>query len=376
MTEIYLIRHAQAEGNRFRIMQGHWDGGVTELGRRQIALLEERLRDLRFDAVYASDLYRAMLTASAVYKPRGLRLHTDRDLREINVGPWETKFFGNVFHDEPESAELFLNDPEHWLHPGAETYAQVGERAFAALERIARRHEGGRVAVVSHGVTIRCLLSRVTGIGLNDMRRLPIVQNTSVTVLRWEEGRFRAEVLNDASHLAALGQPTWQSTPTLRHEALDPRRDREFYCDCYRDAWLAAHGSLQGFRAEPYWEAACDHLRADPQSVLRLLDGDRPLGLVDLDPLRAAEEGCGWLSLLYLRPEARGCGCGVQALGRAIVRFREQGRRGLRLLAAEDNLPARHFYQREGFRLLGFEEGATGRLLLLERPLTERRDDL
>ena len=72
----------------------------------------------RFDAVYASDLYRAMLTASAVYKPRGLRLHTDRDLREINVGPWETKFFGNVFHDEPESAELFLNDPEHWLHPG------------------------------------------------------------------------------------------------------------------------------------------------------------------------------------------------------------------------------------------------------------------
>ncbi len=46
MTEIYLIRHAQAEGNRFRIMQGHWDGGVTELGRRQIALLSDRLRDL------------------------------------------------------------------------------------------------------------------------------------------------------------------------------------------------------------------------------------------------------------------------------------------------------------------------------------------
>ena len=36
MTEIYLIRHAQAEGNRYHMMQGHWDGGVTALGRRQI----------------------------------------------------------------------------------------------------------------------------------------------------------------------------------------------------------------------------------------------------------------------------------------------------------------------------------------------------
>ncbi len=376
MTEIYLIRHAQAEGNRFRVMQGHWDGGVTELGRRQIALLEERLRDLSFDAVYASDLYRAMLTASAVYKPRGLRLCAEPALREINVGPWETKFFGNVFHDEPESAELFLNDPARWIHEGAETYGQVTERAYAALEEIARRHQGGRVAVVSHGVTIRCLLAKRTGVPLRDKLRLPIVQNTSVTVLRRDAEGWALGLLNDASHLAPLGQPAWGGTPTLRHEALDPRLDREFYCDCYRDAWFAAHGNLQGFRPEPYWEAACAHLRVDPQSVLRLLDGDRPVGLVDLDPLRAAEEGCGWLSLLYLRPEARGRGCGIQALARAIVHFRDLGRSGLRLLAAEDNAAALRFYEREGFRPLGWEEGATGRLLLLERHLTERRDDL
>ena len=104
MTEIYLIRHAQAEGNRFRIMQGHWDGGVTELGRRQIALLSDRLRDLKFDAVCSSDLYRAMLTASAVYKPRSLPLYTTPALRELNIGPWEQLFFGNLLHEEPELA--------------------------------------------------------------------------------------------------------------------------------------------------------------------------------------------------------------------------------------------------------------------------------
>ena len=42
MTKIYLIRHTQAEGNLYRMMQGHWDGDVTELGLRQIDALAER----------------------------------------------------------------------------------------------------------------------------------------------------------------------------------------------------------------------------------------------------------------------------------------------------------------------------------------------
>ena len=376
MTEIYLIRHAQAEGNRFRIMQGHWDGGVTALGRRQIALLSDRLRDLRFDAVCSSDLYRAMLTASAVYRPRSLPLYTTPALRELNIGPWEQLFFGNLLHEEPELAQRFLTDPANWRLEGAETFAELTDRAYPALEAIARRYEGGRVAVVSHGVTIRCLLARITGIDLRDRERLPMLLNTAVSVLRWEKGAFSLELFNDDSHLDALPRRNWGSTATLRHRPLDPRTERDYYCACYRDAWLAAHGDLRGFYPEPYWKAAREHLRLDPDSVLVLLDGDKPVGLVDLDPLRASEEGCGWLSLLYLIPEYRGKGYGIQALGRAVVGFRTQGRRALRLLAAEDNAAACAFYRREGFSCVGEEEGSHGRLLLLERSLTERRDDL
>ncbi len=376
MTEIYLIRHAQAEGNRFRIMQGHWDGGVTALGRRQIALLSDRLRDLRFDAVCSSDLYRAMLTASAVYRPRSLPLFTTPALRELNIGPWEQLFFGNLLHEEPELAQRFLTDPANWRLEGAETFAELTDRAYPALEAIARRYEGGRVAVVSHGVTIRCLLARITGIDLRDREKLPMLLNTAVSVLRWEKGAFSLELFNDDSHLDALPRRNWGSTATLRHRPLDPRTERDYYCACYRDAWLAAHGDLRGFYPEPYWKAAREHLRLDPDSVLVLLDGDKPVGLADLDPLRASEEGCGWLSLLYLIPEYRGKGYGIQALGRAVVGFRTQGRRALRLLAAEDNAAACAFYRREGFSCVGEEAGSHGRLLLLERPLTERRDDL
>ena len=373
MTEIYLIRHAQAEGNRFRILQGHWDGGVTALGRRQIQLLAAGLRDLPFQAVYASDLYRACLTATAVYRSRGLPLQTLPALREIHVGPWETQFFGNVLHDEPLLADTFLHRPDLWRLDGAETYAQVGERAYPALEAIARRHEGGRVAVFSHGVTIRCLLARIKG---RSVAELPVCANTGITRLRWENGRFSVEAENDCSHLDTAAQPVWSAAASLRHEALCAETGRKYYTDCYRDAWLAAHGDLSGYYADLYWDAALTHLRRDPRSVLRLLADDTPVGLVDLDPERGAQAGYGWLSLLYLRPEFRGQGYGVQALARAILHFRSLGRRSLRLLAAEDNAPALHFYEREGFRTLSWEDGSHGKLLLMELPLTERRDDL
>ena len=83
MTTIYLIRHAEAEGNLYRIAQGQDNSILTDLGWQQIRALERRFAEIPVDAVYASDLYRTCATASAIYRPKGLPLHRRRDLREI-----------------------------------------------------------------------------------------------------------------------------------------------------------------------------------------------------------------------------------------------------------------------------------------------------
>lgn len=372
MTEIYLIRHTQAEGNRYRIMQGHWDGGVTATGLKQIELLAERFRDLPVDAVYSSDLYRARLTATAITRWGGQALQIDTRLREINVGPWETRFFGNVFHDEPEQARRFIRDPETFSLEGAETYAQVRTRACEALGAIARANPGRRVAVVSHGVTIRCALSGITGIDLRDVERLPICKNTAVTHLLWDGERFSLDYYNDASHLAPLGEAPWSRNGDVRHERFDPASDPDFYKDCYTDAWLAAHGDLEGFSAPGYYHAAREHYRRDPDSVLRMLVEDRCIGLLDMDTARGAHAGYGWISLVYLRPEYRRQGYGIQLLGRAYLHYQGLGRKSVRLNVAEENRAARAFYEKEGFSLLGSDGGAKG-LLLMEKKLEEVR---
>ena len=50
MTRIYLVRHAEAEGNLYRRAQGWYDGRVTDTGKLQIAALERRFQDIRVGA--------------------------------------------------------------------------------------------------------------------------------------------------------------------------------------------------------------------------------------------------------------------------------------------------------------------------------------
>ena len=374
MTEIYLIRHTQAEGNLYRMMQGHWDGGVTALGWQEIEALAGRFQHIPVDAVYASDLYRARMTATAVTRWGGLPLHTRVGLREINMGRWEAAFFGNVSYEEPEATYRFLHDQEHWQVEGSETYLQVRDRAYGELTDIATRHPGQTVAVVSHGVTIRCLLSKITGIPLPETHRLPICNNTAVSHLYWEDGHFTVDYLNDASHLEPLNIPHWSLCADLRHTALDPDREGDYYSDCYADAWRASHGDLTGYTAESYLRAARDHHLADAGAVLRMLNGEESVGLVDLDTRRGAHAGYGWVSLLYLRPDYRGKGYGVQLLGRAVAKYESLGRKAIRLHVAEENAHARAFYEKYGFRTLSREPGSRGGLLLMEKKLEAQHE--
>ena len=107
MTRIYLIRHAEAEGNLYRIAQGQHESNLTDRGRRQVKALERRFADVHIDAVYASDLYRTRATAAAVYKPKGLPLHRCPGLREICVGDWEGRTWGDIARRYPQEMADF-----------------------------------------------------------------------------------------------------------------------------------------------------------------------------------------------------------------------------------------------------------------------------
>ena len=369
MTEIYLIRHAQAEGNTYRMMQGHWDGKLTPTGHLQVEALAERFRDISVDALYSSDLIRTVETAGAITKYHDLPIRTDPALREINMGPWELQFYGNLQHYQPEAARFFWNDPEKWYIEGAETYADVTARAVPALRRIAEANDGKTVAVVSHGVACRCILAALTHRPLVGENALPIFGNTAVSRLLYSGGEFTVDYFGDCSHTAHIPLPKWENVPYLWDAPFDSEKDGEFYKACYADAWTCAHGDLTGFSPLPYLQSAVKHSLDGPGSVLCLYEGENRVGVIDMDPHRGESLGCGWISLLYVREEYRHRSVGVQALARALAYFSARGRRAIRLNVAESNADAVRFYTRWGFRQISYENAPAGRLLLMERPL-------
>ena len=370
MTEIYLIRHTQAEGNVYRVMQGHWDGDVTPLGLKEIDALAERFRETALNAVYSSDLYRAMLTAAAVTRYNGLETIPEKRFRELDMGAWEGQFFGNASFETPEAVELFLSAPWKWHMDGAETLEQVAARACKAMTEIAERHEGQTVAVVTHGITIRCLLTKLLNFPVEGEKIAPIVKNTAVSKLIYQNGHFTAEYLNDVSHLGNLPVSDWVQRDALRHMEYDPETDPNFYQSCYKDAWCVAHnGELKGFRADPYFQSAVEHYRKNNAAVLKFYRDDVLAGMVDLDTERGMHAGYGWISLLYLRPEFRNRGYGIQALSRAIMLYYKMGMRAIRLNVAASNKAAVRFYEKNMFRVIGSESGVNGPVYLMERSL-------
>ena len=134
MTTIYLIRHAQAEGNLYRRCHSWHNGLLTHTGREQVKALEKRFEGVHFDAAYSSDLYRTMSTAGAVCRTRGLTLRVDPQLREIGAGVWEDVPWGQLLHDHRDSLAAFLRCDPAWQVEGSETHTQVRRRVRAAVE--------------------------------------------------------------------------------------------------------------------------------------------------------------------------------------------------------------------------------------------------
>lgn len=375
MTTIYLIRHGQAEGNLYRRCHSWHNGLLTLRGREQVKALEKRFENVHFDAAYSSDLYRAMATAGAIYRPRGLTLRVDPNLREIGAGVWEDVPWGQLLHDHRESLTAFLSCDPSWRVEGCETFAQVRTRIMASISRIAAAHPGQTVAVVSHGCAIRTGLSGWLGFGLDEICRVPLPDNTGVAKLEVEDGRVQIVYYNDSSHLgdfipspagSAYGIPGMERN-ALRFQPLPLPQERETYLAARRDGWLASHGAMDGFDGEGFLAVAQRNSARDKSCVLRALLGDDPVGVLQMDWEQDAGQGAGRVPFFYMAPEFRSRGLGVQLLGQAVSVYRAMGRQVLRLRCAPENERAKKFYLSHGFYKVGEEPGGVGHLDTMEK---------
>jgi broad specificity phosphatase PhoE len=206
-THVILIRHGQSQGNAEGRFGGHTDTPLSPRGRKQAEATARALASENFDAIYSSDLPRAIETASPLAKLTGAPLETTEALRERSVGVMEGLTFEEAAEQHPEQYQALLRrDFEHVLL-GGESYRQMLDRASRKLDEAIEHHKGGRIAVFTHTGTICILILHLMG-ALDAPELKPVwIATANCGIARFDlrtDGFVRVLVINDTRHLVGI----------------------------------------------------------------------------------------------------------------------------------------------------------------------------
>lgn len=195
---IYLIRHGRQNSSLCNV-----NVSLAEEGKRQADLLGKRLSTYHIDALYSSDLIRAVETADIINEYLDMQHVIRKDLREISFGDLEGKsdeYINNYYADfKAEQIKLLEDIP----YPGGECGTDVYKRAMHTIEEIIKSDKQN-IAVVTHGGVIRALLAGMLGLTMSKKLLFAVsLENTSITQLVYEEQyhRFYLQRFNDYAHL-------------------------------------------------------------------------------------------------------------------------------------------------------------------------------
>lgn len=197
--KVVLVRHGETDHNATGILQGHARIPLNARGRRQAALVAERLATLRPSVLYSSDILRAHETATIISEQLRLPIQFCEGLREWHVGTWA----GKPVADYTAHLEAVNAHPVTYTPSGGESQMQTQNRMVAQMQTFLHQHRGETILCVSHGRAIDLFARHILGL---DVMETPAygITNTSVNIFSFQDGDWEVVTLNEIRHLEAL----------------------------------------------------------------------------------------------------------------------------------------------------------------------------
>ncbi|NOR85630.1 histidine phosphatase family protein [archaeon] len=163
MITIYVARHGQTEYNVLGKIQGQIDTPLTDEGYKNAFLVANKLKGIKFDHIYSSDLGRAFITAHVIAEKLGLenRIVRERKLREQNFG----EFNGMKFEELKNTG--FIGNPNFTPKDG-ENFEQMQKRIVKFVFGLEKLHKDKTALIVTHGGCINALKGYFDNINLRD----------------------------------------------------------------------------------------------------------------------------------------------------------------------------------------------------------------
>lgn len=383
MTTVYLIRHAEAEGNIYRRCHGQYNSLLTSRGEEQAEHLAQRFRDIHIDAVYASDLYRAEHTALAIAESKGLTVEKREALREINMGEWEDRTWAELPMFYPEHAHLWSAEPWKCHVPKGESIMEAGQRVYDELVNIVKENRGKTIAVVSHGTAIRGVLCITMGLPPEQMMEVGWGDNTCVAKFDFEDdGTAQVEYKNDVTHLpeelSTFALLKWRkgenvpSSAQMWFKPVDFNKEEDILIHFAKQVYEAAYGDEALLNAENFLEESYQMAQKNPRAVtFGMIDGIAG-ALVRMNVLDESVPNTGIVGSFCIEKKYRGFGFSPQILGQAISVYREMGKDYLAARVAARNERAQGFYKKNGFENMGEWYNELGKHFIMRKDIRVR----
>ena len=196
MAKLILVRHGETEWNRIGRYQGRTDIELNTTGLWQAERVRDRLAGQKIDAIYSSDLRRALCTARIIASRHDLAVIPCQELREIDFGKIEGMTFDEIQRHYPAwsgmSSDLSI--------PGGESLSQLASRVELFISKLSQHSSDESILIVAHSGPLHILVCALLGIGIEHWLRIRL-NAASITVVEGYPGMPRLSLLNDTCHL-------------------------------------------------------------------------------------------------------------------------------------------------------------------------------
>jgi len=203
-TEIILVRHGETEWNLSGRWQGHADSALSKRGVSQAEFLGKRIKSMPVDAVYSSDLERAMHTSRLAVVSSHWDALPMAELRERGLGVLEGMTTSEMQSKQSDVYHQFLNNGPEYQPPGGESFQQFFDRCSNAVENLVDMHPGKKILCFTHGGVLGVIFRKVLNLGL-DVERNFLLLNCSINRIQKSNGKWHLVSWGDVAHLQELG---------------------------------------------------------------------------------------------------------------------------------------------------------------------------
>ncbi len=197
---LYIYRHGQTAFNALGRVQGRGvNEGLNDLGRKQANAFFEYYKNEGFDLLVCSALRRTAQTI-APFVQLGIPLFADEGFDEISWGIYEGQDFRNDFQEAYDSLLTAWSSGDYTAKaPKGESPSEVENRQRKAMDLLIET-DAQKILICMHGRAMRILFAWMLQMPLSEMDAFEH-KNTSLYVLKYEDGKYKMFVHNSLKHL-------------------------------------------------------------------------------------------------------------------------------------------------------------------------------